>query len=289
MGKIGKGIGVLVFLIALFTGIFLFGFLGIYSLLIVLLGVILAWLVSGLTIIKEWERIVILRLGNFSGVRGPGVTYYIPGYEGIANTVDLRTQTYRFSAEKTLTKDNVPVDVDAIVFYRVVSSKDATLEVENFDRAAQMACQTSLREVMGQRELDELLMHREKIASHIQDIIDEKTEPWGVKVSGVEIRDITVPKELQEEIVSQARAERERRARVLHAKAEIQAADKMLKAAEKYGSNRMAFNLRWMNILHEIGREQNTTILVPSSFPVQLEAGGSLQRLLKGSENSEEA
>lgn len=289
MGNLGKGLGVIVFFVLLFLGVFLISFLGIYSILLILLGIVIAWLLSGFTIIKEWERIVILRLGKFTSVRGPGVTYYISGYEGIANTIDLRTQTYRFSAEKTLTKDNVPVDVDAIVFYRVVSSKDATLNVENFARAAQMACQTSLREVMGQRVLDELLMHREKIASHIQDIIDEKTEAWGVKVSGVEIRDITVPKDLQDEIVSQARAERERRARVIHAQAEVQAAEKMLEAAKKYGSNRTAFSLRWMNILHEIGREQNTTMLIPSSFPVQLEAGKSLAEALKGVASEEKS
>lgn len=285
---VGKSLGALIFLGFLVLAItFFFTGLAILALVALVLGVVLGWLVSGIVLIKEWERIVVLRLGEFTGVRGPGITYYVPGWELITNRVDLRTQTYRFSAEKTLTKDNVPVDVDAIVFYRVVSAKDATLNVERFSRAAELASQTSLREVMGQRELDELLAHREKISAHIQEIIDEKTEAWGVKVSSVEIRDITVPEQIQEEIMSQARAERERRARVIHAQAEVQAAEKMLEAANRYGNNQMAFRLRWLNILHEIGREQNTTMLIPTSFPVELEPGKELTSLLKKENTSE--
>lgn len=286
---VGKGVGVLLFIVLFFISIMFFSVgLLLFGLLTLLIGIIAGWLISGLVVIKEWERIVILRLGRFTGVRGPGVTYFIPGWEKVANSIDLRTKTYRFSAEKTLTRDNVPVDVDAVVFFRVFSSKDATLNVENYKGAAQLASQTSLREVIGQRELDELLAHREKISKHIQEIIDEKTEDWGVKVSSVEIRDITIPRELQDEIMSEARAERERRARIIHAKAEVQAAQKMIKAANKYGNNRMAFRLRWLNILHEIGREQNTTMFIPTSFPVNLEAGESLSSLMGNQSESKE-
>ncbi|NIQ07781.1 MAG: slipin family protein [Candidatus Korarchaeota archaeon] len=286
---VGGIFGVLIFFVFFMFSISMFMSGSIlFGLVFLLVGIFLAWLISGLVVIKEWERIVILRLGRFTEVRGPGITYYFPGMERVANRVDLRTRTYHFSAEKTLTRDNIPVDVDAVVFFRVFSSKEATLNVENYSRAAELASQTSLREVIGQRELDELLSNREAISEHVQEIIDEKTERWGVKVEGVEIRDITVPSELQDEIMSQARAERERRARVIHATAEVQAADKMIEAAQKYGRNEMAFRLRWLNILHEIGREQNTTMLIPTSFPVKLESSESLAKLMQETKKNKE-
>ncbi|RLE73557.1 MAG: slipin family protein [Thermoprotei archaeon] len=242
---------------------------------------ILTYVAAAIYIIREWERIAVLRLGKFINIRGPGITIVWPIIETVPRKVSLRIVPYMFSAEQTLTRDNIPVSVDAVVYYRVVDPEKAILHVEDYEVATQFASQTSLREVIGMVELDELLAHREKIASHLQEIIDEKTETWGVKVTAVELRDIRIPKELQDAIALQAQAERERRARVTLAQAEVEAAQKMLDAAKTYVENPVAFELRWMNILYEMGRQNNTLMLIPVRFPIAFEPGEEVLELIK--------
>jgi len=263
----------------------------IYLIVIIVIGVLL-YVFAGLYIVREWERLPILRLGKFQGIKGPGVKIVWPIIENVPRKVTLRILPYRFSAEQTMTKDNIPVSVDAVVYYRVVDPEKAILNVEDFELATQLASQTSLREVIGMVELDELLAHREKVASHIQEIIDEKTEAWGIKVTSVEIRDIRIPQQLQEAIALQAQAERERRARVTLAQAEVEAARRMLEAAKTYKNNPLAFELRWLNILYEIGRQNNTLMLIPAKFPVVFEPSERLLEILgyptRGFEEEEE-
>jgi len=255
--------------------------LDMITVIVLTLIAVLAYLAAAIFVIREWERIAVLRLGKFVAIRGPGITVVWPIIETVPRKVSLRIVPYMFSAEQTLTKDNIPVSVDAVVYYRVVDPEKAILHVEDYEVATQFASQTSLREVIGMVELDELLAHREKVASHIQEIIDEKTETWGVKVTAVELRDIRIPQQLQEAIALQAQAERERRARVTLAQAEIEAAQKMLEASKTYMANPVAFELRWMNILYEIGRENNTLMLIPVRFPVSFEPGDELIETVK--------
>ncbi len=247
--------------------------------IIIIIG-ILVYIFAGLYIVKEWERLPVLRLGKFVGIRGAGVKLVLPVLESVPRKITLRIIPYKFLAEQTMTKDNIPVSVDAVVYYRVVDPEKAILNVEDYEIATQLASQTSLREVIGVVELDELLSHREKVAHHLQEIIDEKTETWGVKVTSVEIRDIKIPQQLQDAIAMQAQAERERRARVTLAQAEVEASQKMLDAAKKYKANPLAFELRWLNILYEIGRQNNTLMLIPVRFPVVLEPGDKLLEVL---------
>lgn len=257
------------------------GILNAFLVIVLALIGILIYIAAAIFILKEWERIAVLRLGKFINVRGPGITVVWPIIESVPKKVSLRIVPYMFSAEQTLTRDNIPVSVDAVVYYRVVDPEKAILHVEDYEIATQFASQTSLREVIGMVELDELLAHREKIAEHLQEIIDEKTEAWGVKVTSVELRDIRIPKELQDAIARQAQAERERRARVTLAQAEVEAAQKMLDAAKTYIQSPIAFELRWMNILYEIGRENNTLMLVPVRFPISFEPSKETTELFK--------
>ena len=240
-------------------------FLSIYLLV---LGIFVAvFIMSGLRILKEWERVAILRLGKYRGVKGPGVIWIFPIIDKVAMKVSMRLNTYAFTTEQTLTLDNIPVTVDAVLYYRVVDPEKAILNVEYFDQATKLAAQTSLRETLGKVSLDELLSKREKIGKHLQEIIDLKTEAWGIKVASVEIRDVVIPRELQDAIARQAQAERERRARVILAQAEVEASQKMMEAAKIYEASKIAFELRWMNILYEVASNRSTIILWPVNVP----------------------
>jgi regulator of protease activity HflC (stomatin/prohibitin superfamily) len=223
---------------------------------------------SGIRVIREWERAPVLRLGRFTGMKGPGLFYIIPFVDRIPNIVSMRVQTVPFRTEQTLTKDNVPVNVDAIMFFQAVDVEKVILNVERFLDATTLAAQTTLREVIGKVSLDELLTEREKVGVEARNIIDEKTEHWGIKVSSVEVKDIAIPQALQEAMSRQAQAERERRARVTLAMAEYEAAQKMVDAANLYEKNMRALELRWMNILYELGlQSKGTLILVPTNTP----------------------
>jgi regulator of protease activity HflC (stomatin/prohibitin superfamily) len=201
-------------------------------------------------------------------MKGPGIFYIIPFVDRIPNIVSLRIQTIPFRTEQTLTKDNVPVNVDAIMFFQAVDVEKVVLNVERYLDATTWAAQTTLREVMGKVSFDELLAEREKVGVEARNIIDEKTEHWGIKVNSVEVKDIAIPQALQEAMSRQASAERERRARVTLAMAEFEAAQKMVDAANLYEKNIRALELRWMNILYELGlQSKGTLMLVPTNTP----------------------
>ena len=234
---------------------------------IVLLFVIII-VASGIRVIREWERAPVLRLGRFTGLKGPGIFYIIPFVDRIPNIVSMRVQTIPFRTEQTLTKDNVPVNVDAIMFFQAVDVNKVILNVERYLDATTWAAQTTVREVIGKVSLDELLAEREKVGVEARNIIDEKTEAWGIKVSSVEVKDIGIPQMLQDAMSRQAQAERERRARVTLAMAEYEAAQKMVDAANLYEKNMRALELRWMNILYELGlQSKGTLMLVPTNTP----------------------
>ncbi len=230
--------------------------------------VILAIFLSGIKILKEWERAPLLTLGRFRGLRGPGVIYVPPFISKIPYIISTRLQVASFRTEQTLTRDNVPVNVDAVMYFQPVDVQKAVLNAENYSAATQLAAQTTLRETIGGVSFDDLLYEREKIGASARTIIDSKTENWGVKVTAVEIRDIAIPPNLQEAMSRQAQAERERRARVTLAEAEFQAAQKMVDAANLYSANPRAMELRWMNILYELGLQgRGTLMLVPTNMP----------------------
>lgn len=236
--------------------------------------VVLAIILSGIKILKEWERAPMLTLGRYKGLKGPGLIYVPPFISKIPYIISTRLQVVSFRTEQTLTRDNVPVNVDAVMYFQPVDVQKSVLNAENFNTATQLAAQTTLRETIGGVSFDDLLYEREKIGASARNIIDHKTEAWGVKVTSVEIRDIAIPPSLQEAMSRQAQAERERRARVTLAEAEFQAAQKMVDAANLYSANPRAMELRWMNILYELGLQgRGTLMLVPTNMPT---AGGTI-------------
>lgn len=238
---------------------------GIGIFIIIIIAIIF---LSGLKILKEWERAPILTLGKYKGLKGPGVIYVVPFVSKIAYVISTRLQVTSFRTEQTLTRDNVPVNVDAVMYFQPVDIQKAVLNAENYNLATQLAAQTTLRETIGGVNFDDLLYEREKIGASARQIIDSKTENWGVKVTAVEIRDIAIPPQLQESMSRQAQAERERRARVTLAEAEYQAAQKMVEAANQYAQNPRAMELRWMNILYELGLQgRGTLMLIPTNMP----------------------
>ena len=231
--------------------------------------IIAAILLSGIRVLKEWDRMPILRLGRYVGMKGPGITYVIPFIDRVPQKVSLRLNVIPFKTERTLTSDNVPVVVDAVMYGKPVDVEKTILNVEDYMAATEWAAQTTLREVIGKVELNELLAEREKVGARLREIIDEKTEAWGFKVTSVEVKDVIIPEVLQDAMSRQAQAERERMARVTLATAELQAAQKMIEAADLYKKTPEAMALRWMNILYELGQQSgtNTIMLVPSTMP----------------------
>jgi regulator of protease activity HflC (stomatin/prohibitin superfamily) len=227
--------------------------------------IIAAFIAASVKIADQWERVVVLRLGKFTELKGPGVFFIIPVIEKVAYWIDNRIITTSFKAEKTLTKDTVPVDVEAVLFWKVLDSQKAALEVEDYRSAISWASQTALREVIGKSFLSDMLEGREKLDKELQKIIDLRTIEWGVHVSSVEIRDVLIPNELQDAMSMQAQAERERQARVILGDSERQVAEKFEEAAKTYQNNPIALHLRAMNMLYE-GLKQNATIvIVPST------------------------
>jgi len=236
--------------------------------LVLVLGLfLLMFVASGIKILKEWERVAILRLGKFKAIKGPGVIWVTPMLDKVAMKVSLRLLTYAFKTERSLTKDNVPIVVDAVMYFRVIDVEKAILSVERYAVAVELAAQTSLRETIGKATLDELLSERDIIAQHLQELIDEKTEHWGVKVTSVEIRDVVIPSALQDAMSREAQADREGRARVILAEAELGAAENMLKAAQKYEESSVGVVLRTWNIMQEISNNANLIIMVPANIP----------------------
>ena len=253
----------------------LFG-INIVATVLVIGGILL---VSGVKILKEYERAVIFRLGRMVDPRGPGIIYVIPLIERMLR-VDLRTVTMDVPPQDVITRDNVSVKVNAVLLFRVLDPNRAIREVESFLFATSQLAQVTLRSVCGQAELDELLAERERINSRIQEILDAQTDPWGIKVVLVELKHIDLPQEMQRSMAKQAEAERERRAKIIHAEGEFQASQKLADAAEVIGKQPMALQLRFLQSLVEVASEKNSTIIVP--IPIDL-----LTPFLKKTETSE--
>jgi regulator of protease activity HflC (stomatin/prohibitin superfamily) len=245
--------------------------IGIYATLMLLLGL---YVLFGLQIASQWEKVVVLRLGKFHKLRGPGPFWIIPVVDVTAAWIDHRVMVTPFSAEKTLTKDTVPVDVDAVLFWMVWDAEKAALEVEEYKVAISWAAQTALREIIGQMSLADILVGRARMDADLQTIIDERTTPWGVSVQSVEIRDIVIPQDLEDAMSRQAQAERERQARVILGESEMQIASSFAKASLAYIDNPTALHLRAMNMLFEGLKEKGALVIVPSSAVDTMSLGG---------------
>ncbi|HEX8235864.1 MAG TPA: SPFH domain-containing protein [Abditibacteriaceae bacterium] len=229
-------------------------------------GFLAAWLISSaIRMVAQWQRAVVLNLGKFAGVRGPGLFFITPLIQNVSSVIDLRTISSTFKAEQTITADTVPVDVDAVLFWRVVDPERAVLEVAAYDQSVGWAAQTALRDVIGRSTLADILSGREKIDAVLKTIIDQRTEPWGVRVESVEIRDVVIPSALQDAMSRQAQAERERQARIILGESETQIAAKFMQAAQLYEQSPTALHLRAMNMLYEGMKDKGSLIIVPSS------------------------
>jgi regulator of protease activity HflC (stomatin/prohibitin superfamily) len=232
------------------------------------------YILLALKVADQWEKAVVLRYGKFRGLYGPGVFWVVPIIDVITEWIDHRVMVSPFSAEKTLTKDTVPVDVDAVLFWVVWDAEKAALEVENYQTAITWASQTALREVIGSLALADILVGRAKMDADLQKIIDQRTTPWGVSVQSVEIRDIVIPQELEDAMSRQAQAERERQARVILGDSEKQIADSFAEASKAYINNPTALHLRAMNMLFEGLQERGAMVIVPSSAVDSMNLGG---------------
>jgi regulator of protease activity HflC (stomatin/prohibitin superfamily) len=229
---------------------------------------------SAIKIADQWEKAVVLRLGRFHALRGPGLFLIIPIIDTIPYWIDTRVIATSFTAEKTLTKDTVPVNVDAVLFWKVIDPKKSALDVADYRSAISWASQTALRDVIGKTMLSDMLEGREKISIILQKIIDERTEPWGINVISVEVKDVLIPQALEDAMSMQAQAERERQARVILGDSERQVANKFVEAANTYASNPTAFHLRAMNMLYEGLKSNATIVVVPSTAIETMQLGG---------------
>jgi len=227
-------------------------------------------------VVRQWEKVAVLRLGRYVGLRGPGLCHIVPIVETLSPYVDQRVRVASVSAESTLTRDTVPVNVDAIVFWMVWNAEKSILEVEDFVQAITLSAQTGLRESIGRHELAQMITERESLGRELQRILDEKTNPWGITVQSVEIRDVRIPQALEDAMSRQAQAERERQARNILGQAETEIADKFAAAAATYRNDPTALHLRAMNMLYEAIKERGSMVIVPSSVVETMGLGGTL-------------
>ncbi|MHB8137648.1 MAG: slipin family protein [Smithellaceae bacterium] len=235
--------------------------------LIVVVALVVMFLASAIKVLNEYERAVLFRLGRIRDIKGPGLIIIIPGIDKIVR-IDMRTITMDVPAQDVITKDNVSIKVNAVVYFRVVDANAAVVNVENYLFATSQLAQTTLRSVCGQVELDEILSQREKVNLQIQDILDRSTDPWGIKVSLVEVKHIDLPEEMKRAMAKQAEAERERRAKVINAEGEFQAAQKLIDAAALMETQPMSLQLRYLQTLNQIAAENNSTVVFP--IPIDL-------------------
>jgi regulator of protease activity HflC (stomatin/prohibitin superfamily) len=233
--------------------------------ILLLAALVVLW--NSVNIVQEYERGVVFRLGRVTGARGPGLILVIPGLERMVR-VDLRTITHDVPVQEVITKDNVPCKVNAVCYFRIMDPVKATIEVRDFHNATSQISQTTLRSVLGQVDFDELLSHREKINAQLQQIIDQQTDPWGIKVSVVEVKDVQVPEQLQRAMAHQAEAERDRRAKIIAAEGEFQAAQKLADAARIIAAEPVSLQLRFLQTAKEISGEHTTTFILP--LPIEL-------------------
>ena len=243
--------------------VFVFALIGVY-------------LLRSVRVADQWERVALLRFGRFQGMRGPGMFWIIPIVDVVSPAVDQRVRVGNVKAESTLTKDTVPVSVDAVYFWIVWNAEKAILEVEDFEEAIAMAAQTALRESIGRHELAQMITERESIGVELQRTLDEKTNPWGITIQSVEVRDVQIPQALEDAMSREAQAERERRARVIYGQAETEAAEKFVNASKVYEGHPMALHLRAMNMLYEAMKEKGAMVVVPSSAVETMGLGGQL-------------
>ena len=232
------------------------------------------YLLFAIRVADQWEKVAVLRLGKYRGLRGPGIFHIIPVVESVSRFVDQRVRVASVSAESTLTRDTVPVNVDAIVFWMVWNPEKSILEVQDFAQSILLSAQTALRESIGRHELHQMVAEREMLGRELQRILDEKTNPWGITVQSVEIRDVQIPLELQDAMSREAQAERERRARTILGLAETEISDNFAKAALTYQNNPVALHLRAMNMLYEAIKERGSMVIVPSSAVETMGLGG---------------
>src|SRR5262252_8686024 len=267
-------IGRLIFIVSLLVG----GAGWLYTgrwwpLLIVAVGV---YLMFAIQIADQWEKVAVLRLGRYAGLRGPGMFYIIPVIDSLSRFVDQRVRVSVVTAESALTRDTVPVNVDSIVFWVVWDAQKSILEVEDFKGAIELSAQTGLRESIGRHELSQMITDLESMGRELQRILDEKTNPWGITIQSVEIRDVRIPQALEDAMSRQAQAERERQARNILGQAETEISDKFSQAAKTYQDNPVALHLRAMNMLYEAIKERGSMVIVPSSAVETMGLGGSL-------------
>jgi len=234
------------------------------------------YLMFAIRVVQQWEKVAVLRLGKYVGLRGPGIFMMIPIVETLSAYVDQRVRVASVSAESTLTRDTVPVNVDAIVFWLVWNAEKSILEVENFVDAINMSAQTALRESIGRHQLAQMITERETMGRELQRILDEKTNPWGITVQSVEIRDVRIPAGLEDAMSRQAQAERERQARIILGQAETEISNSFVQAAAAYAENPVALHLRAMNMLYEAIKERGSMVIVPSSAVETMGLGGNL-------------
>jgi regulator of protease activity HflC (stomatin/prohibitin superfamily) len=245
-------------------------------------GLIGVYLLFAIKVVQQWEKVALLRLGRYVGLRGPGWFHVVPVFETISHYIDQRVRVHSVTAESTLTRDTVPVNVDAIVFWMVWNAEKAILEVENFTEAVNMSAQTALRESIGRHELAQMITEREVMGRQLQQILDEKTNPWGITVQSVEIRDVRIPQSLEDAMSQQAQAERERQARVILGQAEVQVSEQFATASKVYNDNPGALHLRAMNMLYEAIKERGSMVIVPSSAVETMGLGGTLATAAMG-------
>jgi regulator of protease activity HflC (stomatin/prohibitin superfamily) len=245
--------------------------IGTYAVVLMIIGL---YFMFAIKVARQWEKAVMLRLGRFHGLRGPGFFWMVPILDSASSWIDQRVMVSPFNAEKTLTKDTVPVDVDAVLFWLVWDAEKAALEVQDYRAAITWAAQTALREIIGQMTLADILVGRAKMDADLQKIIDERTNPWGITVQSVEIRDVIIPPDLEDAMSRQAQAERERQARVILGESEQQIAASFAQASEAYVNNPTALHLRAMNMLFEGLKQKGALVIVPSSAIDTMNLGG---------------
>lgn len=273
--KLVSAIGVALFLACLGVGAAIAVITG--QVPAILIGVALGlYLMFAIRVAQQWEKVAVFRLGRYQGLRGPGWFHMIPVIDSTSQFVDQRVRVTDVKAEDALTRDTVPVNVDAIIFWVVWNAEKSILEVADFPQAVSMSAQTALRESIGRHELAQMITERDTLGHELQRILDEKTNPWGITVQSVEIRDVHIPKELEDAMSRQAQAERERQARIILGTAETEISEKFAQAALVYQSNPVALHLRAMNMLYEAIKEKGSMVIVPSSAVETMGLGGML-------------
>ena len=270
-----NGFAVLIFVVCLLSGVaasqaFRRDWLAIAGALVGL------YFLFAIKVVRQWEKVAVLRLGRYVGLRGPGLCHIVPIIETLSPYVDQRVRVASVSAESTLTRDTVPVNVDAILFWLVWNAEKSILEVEDFVQAITLSAQTALRESIGRHELAQMITERETLGRELQRILDEKTNPWGITIQSVEIRDVKIPSGLEDAMSRQAQAQRERQARIILGQAEQEISNSFVQAAASYAENPVALHLRAMNMLYEAVKEKGAMVIVPSSAVETMGLGGTL-------------